>query len=102
MQRSQHKAEASVAQALQATRALGEINRRVSQINEMNVQIATAAEEQSAVTEDIQRNLNGIREATDCNVSAGTQSRSNAAQVSRLAERLQLLAEQFWNRKRRA
>lgn len=102
MQRSQHKAEASVEQALQAARALEEINRRVSLISEMNVQIATAAEEQSAVSEDIQRNLCGIREATDSNVSAGTQSRSNAAQVSSLAGQLQLLAEQFWSRSRRA
>ncbi|MFC3608285.1 methyl-accepting chemotaxis protein [Stutzerimonas tarimensis] len=95
MQRSQQQAEASVEQALKAARALEGINQRVGQISEMNVQIATAVEEQSAVGDDIQRNLCGIRQATECNVAAGSQSRGSASEVAVMAERLQLLVDQF-------
>ncbi len=100
MGRSQHQAEASVAQALQAAQALDGINQRVSQISDMNLQIAAAVEQQSAVGDDIQRNLCGIRQAGERNVLASSQSRSSADRVAALAERLQGLAEQFWGRKR--
>jgi aerotaxis receptor len=98
MQRSQQQAGASVEQALQATQALGGINQRVGQISDMSIQIAAAVEQQSAVGDDIQRNLCGIRQANDHNVMASDQSRSSAEHVAGLAERLQLLVEQFWGR----
>jgi aerotaxis receptor len=100
MGRSQHQAAASVGQALQAAQALEGINQRVSQISDMNLQIAAAVEEQSAVGEDIQRNLNSIRLASESNVVAGSQSRSSAGQVFALADRLQALVEHFWGQKR--
>ncbi|MEX6500498.1 methyl-accepting chemotaxis protein [Pseudomonas sp. 25A3E] len=100
MSRSQQQAEASVAQALQAAQALEGINQRVSQISDMSLQIAAAVEQQSAVGDDIQRNLCGIRQAGESNVVASTQSRGSADQVAALAERLQGLAEQFWGGKR--
>jgi aerotaxis receptor len=53
-------------------------------------------EQQSAVGDNIQGNLDGIRQATDGNVMAGDQSRQAAHHVAGLATRLQLLAEQFW------
>lgn len=62
MQRSHSKAEASVEQALFAARALDGITQRVGEISEMSVQIA-AVEEQSAVGDSIQCNLNGISQA---------------------------------------
>ncbi|WP_374761340.1 methyl-accepting chemotaxis protein [Pseudomonas sp. sp1636] len=101
MSRSQQQAEASVAQALQAAHALEGINQRVSQISDMNLQIAAAVEQQSAVGDDIQRNLSGIRQASESNVVAGSQSRSSASQVAALAERLQSLVEHFWGQKRK-
>ncbi|MDP2243518.1 MAG: PAS domain-containing methyl-accepting chemotaxis protein [Pseudomonas sp.] len=100
MGRSQHQAAASVGHALQAAQALEGINQRVSQISDMNLQIAAAVEEQSAVGEDIQRNLNSIRLASESNVVAGSQSRSSAGQVFALADRLQALVEHFWGQKR--
>ncbi|WP_439889432.1 methyl-accepting chemotaxis protein [Pseudomonas sp. MBLB4123] len=100
MNRSQTQAQASVAQARQAAVALQEINQRVGRISEMNLQIAAAVEQQSAVGDDIQRNLCGIRQAGDSNVVASRQSRTSADQVAALAERLQGLAEQFWGRRR--
>ncbi|MCW8277420.1 methyl-accepting chemotaxis protein [Pseudomonas sp. PCH199] len=100
MQRSHSKAEASVEQALFAARALDEITQRVGEISDMSVQIAAAVEEQSAVGDSIQCNLNGISQATHSNVLASSQSRTTAAHVAKLAERLQLLSAQFWGRQR--
>ncbi|MBD9413344.1 methyl-accepting chemotaxis protein [Pseudomonas sp. PDM16] len=95
MQRSQQQAESSVENALRTAEALAGINRQVEAISGMSLQIATAVEEQSAVGEDIQRNLEGIREAGHSNVAASGRSRNSADHVAALAERLQLLAEQF-------
>ena len=95
MQRSQMQAEGSVDNALQAAEALSGINLQVEAISGMSLQIATAVEEQSAVGEDIQRNLDGIREAGQSTVAASGRSRHSAEHVASLVERLQLLAEQF-------
>ncbi|WP_410017170.1 methyl-accepting chemotaxis protein [Pseudomonas sp. 5P_3.1_Bac2] len=99
MQRSQAQADASVTQALQAAEALAGINQRVSQISDMSLQIAAAVEQQSAVGDDIQNNLNAIRQANLNSVTASQQSRSSAQHLAGLAERLQLLVEQFRNQK---
>jgi aerotaxis receptor len=98
MQRSHSKAETSVEQALFAARALDGITQRVGEISDMSVQIAAAVEEQSSVGDSIQCNLTGISQATQSNVLASNQSRTTAAHVAQLAERLQLLAAQFWGR----
>ncbi|PSS56317.1 chemotaxis protein [Pseudomonas sp. BBP2017] len=100
MQRSHSKAEASVEQALFAALALDGITQRVGEISDMSVQIAAAVEEQSAVSDSIQCNLNGISQANQSNVLASNQSRTTAAHVAKLAERLQLLSAQFWGRQR--
>ncbi|SEC11495.1 methyl-accepting chemotaxis protein [Pseudomonas anguilliseptica] len=60
MEDSQSKTEISVQQASQAAEALESITQAVSVINDMNTQIASAAEEQSAVAEDINRNVTNI------------------------------------------
>ena len=98
MQRSQQQAEHSVACALQASTALSGISQQVEAISGMNLQIATAVEEQSAVGEDIQRNLDGIRQAGVSSVEATGRSRHSADHLAGLAERLQLLVEQFRGR----
>ena len=98
MDRSQQQAQVSVEQALEAARALGGITQRVGQISDMSVQIASAVEQQSAVGEEIQRSLCGIREASDSNVAASSQSRISAEHVAGLASHLQLLVEQFRGR----
>jgi aerotaxis receptor len=98
MQRSHSKAQASVEQALSAARALDGITQRVGEISDMSVQIAAAVEQQSSVGESIQCSLNGISQATDSNVLASNRSRTTAAHVASLAERLQLLSAQFWGR----
>ncbi len=60
MEESQSKTDDSVQHATQAAQALETITQAVSVINDMNTQIASAAEEQSAVAEDINRNVTNI------------------------------------------
>ncbi|TXJ03032.1 MAG: methyl-accepting chemotaxis protein [Aquabacterium sp.] len=99
MQSSREQAGHSVQQASEAAQALLGIGSRVNQITDMSVQIAAAVEQQSAVSEEINRNITRIRQAADSNVVAAEQSQIAAHQVAGLAQSLRLLAEQFWHRR---
>ncbi len=57
-------AETTSEKTRQTGDALEHIIRSVSEINDLNMQIATAAEEQAATTEEINRNLIGINNIT--------------------------------------
>jgi aerotaxis receptor len=61
MQRGQDQAEQSVLAANETDQSLDSITQSVELINDMNDQIATAAEEQSAVVEEMNRNVESIR-----------------------------------------
>ena len=65
MEKSQSLASHSVEDAVAAPRALDEITRAVSLISDMSTQIATAAEEQTKVTEEITANVTAIKEVGD-------------------------------------
>ena len=98
-QSSQH-VEASVEQAQRAAAALDGISQRVTRITAMSQQIAAAVEEQSAVSEDINRNIIGIRNAGEVTVNAGQQSQLSSGDVAGLADDLRRLAEEFWSKRR--
>jgi len=100
MAHSGEHVDASVKQAQRAAAALDGISQRVTQITAMSQQIATAVEEQSTVSEDINRNIVGIRDAGEATVSAGQQSRLSSSDVAALAEDLRQLAREFWSRPR--
>lgn len=100
MSTSEEHAQAITSQALQAAAALEQISDRVSRISDMNLQIASAVEEQSMVSDHIQRSLNAIRQSCDSTAEASERSRNSSGQLAALADRLQLLVEQFWNQRR--
>lgn len=100
MAQSSEHVHASVEQAQRAAAALDGISQRVMQITAMSQQIATAVEEQSAVSEDINRNILGIRDAGEATVSAGQQSQLSSGDVAALAEDLRQLAREFWSGRR--
>ena len=100
MAHSSEHVEASVQQAQRAAAALDGISQRVTQITAMSQQIATAVEEQSTVSEDINRNIVGIRNAGEATVGAGQQSRLSSSDVAALAEDLRQLAQEFWGGRR--
>ncbi|WP_145007855.1 methyl-accepting chemotaxis protein [Pseudomonas oryzihabitans] len=64
MQASRGHALTGVAAAEQASVSLTSIGAAVERIVDVNVQIASAAEQQAAVSEDINRNTTGIRSST--------------------------------------
>ena len=100
MQHSREEAQRSVAHAGEAERSLNGINSRVNEISEMSSQIAAAVEQQSAVSEEINRNIVSIRVGSDDHVTSGLQSQESASGVARLAEGMQELVQQFWGRRR--
>lgn len=71
----------------QANSALQGITESVISINEANTQVATAAEQQSQVTQDINRNVVNISELVNQNVSGICQSASASLELSKLAEK---------------
>jgi methyl-accepting chemotaxis protein len=95
MEDSQSKTEISVQQASQAAAALESITQAVSVINDMNTQIASAAEEQSAVAEDINRNVTSIGQVAN-EVAGGADEASQAStELTKLAEQQRRLINQF-------
>jgi methyl-accepting chemotaxis protein len=73
----------AVSDALQTESALGSIAAAVSLIQQMNQQIAAAAEEQSSVAEEINRSVTSIRASADQSSMA---MRGNAASSVELAQ----------------
>jgi len=67
----------------------------VATINEMNTQIASAAEEQSAVSEEINKNVTSISQISEQTASGAEQTTTSANELARLASDLQNLVGQF-------
>jgi len=99
MQNSSQQAEASVQQVQRAADALAGISQRVSRITAMSQQIASAVEEQSTVSEDINRNIVSIRNACEALVHVGQQSHLSSGDVAGLADDLRSLAQEFWRKR---
>jgi methyl-accepting chemotaxis protein len=95
MEVSRNQAKAGVEQAAEAGASLDDITDAVRQINDMNTQIASAAEQQSSVAEEINRNIVTISQITDETASGAVQTSNASAEVARLAEQLQELVKQF-------
>ncbi|RUO23980.1 methyl-accepting chemotaxis protein [Aliidiomarina minuta] len=94
MQRGQEQASESVEQARRAGESLQGINKSVTMLNDMNAQIATAAEEQSTVAEEINQNFVRI---TD---SAAASSKG-AKEISEASRDLEALAQSLQNNVRK-
>ncbi|MNM62657.1 Methyl-accepting chemotaxis protein McpS [compost metagenome] len=65
MQSSGHLVQATLEVAQRSGEALEEITRSISQINERNMMIASATEEQALVAREVDRNLMGIRNLSE-------------------------------------
>ena len=78
-----------------AAESLASIAGAVATINDMNTQVASAAEEQSAVTEEIHRNVVAISQVSTETADGARQSATASQQLARLAAELQGLVSQF-------
>lgn len=89
------QALAGVEQTLKTTACLESIVNAISTINDMNVQIASAAEEQSAVSEEITRSVVAINDLTTETTEGALQTTQASHEVARLASTLQELLSRF-------
>ena len=95
MEDSQNRTDESVQHAAKAAEALETITQAVSVINDMNTQIASAAEEQSAVADDINRNVINIGQVANEVAGGADESSSASAGLTKLAEQQRRLINQF-------
>ncbi|HHJ14101.1 MAG TPA: methyl-accepting chemotaxis protein [Gammaproteobacteria bacterium] len=95
MEQGRNQAQVSVANAARAGESLQAITESVTRISDMNTQIASAAEEQSAVTGEIDRNIANIRQLGDQTTQGAKQTAASSQEMAQLAGQLQQLVGQF-------
>ncbi|XXE29122.1 methyl-accepting chemotaxis protein [Pseudomonas sp. R4-83] len=95
MHSSQTQAHNNAGQIRHAVDALGKISDAVTVISDMNLQIASAAEQQSAVAEEVNRNVSAIRTVTETLTGQATESAAISSQLNSLASQQMKLMDQF-------
>lgn len=89
------QANHSVEMAEKAGKSLDIISESVASIRDMNTHIASAAEEQSAVAEEINRNIVSIAQVAEENAESTNQTTSTSQELARLANGLESQINQF-------
>ena len=95
MEETLNKARAGASNIGRAGDLLAEIASGVSSISDRNMQIAAAAEEQSAVAEDINRNVVEINDVAIQVSSGAEQTAVTSQELARLADHQQKLVSRF-------
>ncbi|CAJ1769237.1 MULTISPECIES: methyl-accepting chemotaxis protein [Aeromonas] len=95
MQASEDRSQETVQEASHIASSLDSMVMAVSTINDMNIQIATAAEEQHAVSEEINKNLVAIQQIVSELTSAAVESNSTTRDLANTGDKLRKLVSQF-------
>jgi methyl-accepting chemotaxis protein len=95
MESGQENTKISVKRAESAGASLLEITSAVTSISDMNVQIASAAEEQSAVTEDVNKNITEISEVANTTSQISSQASQASTELSEFAEEMERIVKNF-------
>ncbi|MDH4566680.1 methyl-accepting chemotaxis protein [Pseudomonas sp. BN414] len=95
MQQSENLVGLTVQDANLTEEALAGIAEAVTLIHQMNQQIAAAAEQQSAVAEEINRSVTSIRDIADQSAVAMDETATSSVQLARLGQELQGMAGHF-------
>ncbi|MFJ3484157.1 methyl-accepting chemotaxis protein [Pseudomonas sp. NPDC090202] len=95
MQNSASQAEQTLQRASSAGQALEKITAAISQINQRNLVIASAAEQQSLVAREVDRSLVNIRDLSTQTAAGATQTSAASQELSRLAVDLNGLVMRF-------
>ncbi|ATX79394.1 methyl-accepting chemotaxis sensory transducer with Pas/Pac sensor [Mariprofundus aestuarium] len=95
----QKQALDTVEQSKKVAESLEAVASAVGMINNLNSQIATAVEEQGAAAEEINRSVLSIRNASESNMEASTETEASSSSLNNLAQELKGLADQFWDKR---
>ncbi|WP_390897093.1 methyl-accepting chemotaxis protein [Pseudomonas protegens] len=95
MRNSTERAESTLSIARGAGQSLDTINSAISEINERNLVIASAAEEQAQVAREVDRNLVNIRDLSVQSTTGANQTQAASSELSRLAVDLSNLVTRF-------
>ncbi|BAQ78382.1 histidine kinase, HAMP region, chemotaxis sensory transducer HAMP region: chemotaxis sensory transducer [Pseudomonas sp. St29] len=95
MRNSTERAESTLNIARGAGLSLDTINSAIIEINERNLVIASAAEEQAQVAREVDRNLVNIRDLSVQSTTGANQTRSASSELSGLAVDLNNLVTRF-------
>lgn len=95
MDTGHQQAQDSVKQAKNTSDSINKITQAVTSINDMNTQIATAAEEQSAVADEMNRNIIQISNVSDTTLKNTLETSAAAEQVGSLSTNLQKVISRF-------
>jgi len=95
MNKISSRAQEGVDQVEASAESLGEIAGAVGIINDLNTEIASAAEEQNAVSDEINRNISNISTISHETADVALQTVSASQELADLAEKLHSLVAQF-------
>lgn len=95
MEESHIQAKTSVEQAGNTGQALQKITSAVNTINQMNLEISNAAQQQTEVAQEIDVSLNKINQASYESVSHAGEASQESENLNQLASHLQELMQQF-------
>ena len=95
MQQSSHRSQSTLDMARQAGTALQQITESISLINERNLVIASASEEQAQVAREVDRNLVNIRDLANQSAAGAHQTSAASHELSRLAVGLSGMVSRF-------
>ena len=95
MQASEERSQETVQEASHIATSLDSMVMAVSTINDMNIQIATAAEEQHAVSEEINKNLVAIQQIVSELTEAAGESNTTTRALAGTGDKLRQLVSRF-------
>ena len=95
MNESKISGEKTIVQAGTAASSLSEIRNSIGMMNEMNTQIATAASQQSQVSEEVNKNVQRIAESTVQMVEMASSAENACMALAEQCEALDSLVSQF-------
>ena len=95
MRNSTERAESTLSIAKGAGLSLETINQAIEQINQRNLVIASAAEEQAQVAREVDRNLVNIRDLSVQSATGASQTSAASNELSRLALDLNNMVSRF-------
>jgi methyl-accepting chemotaxis protein len=95
MEEGRRQTQAGVEQAARAGQSLKDITAAITTIRDMNTQIASAAEQQASVAEEINRSIVSISQVADDTSVGMREAATSSNQLTAYASQLQSLVERF-------